>query len=241
MEILKELPLIQGKRYLIFGDIHGRYDQMIRCLEQANYDASNDIIMTVGDMIDRGTDNIKVLNAFIDNEDFHAIMGNHEDMVINNEYYNIWLYNGGDMTLWELEYYNMDFPSLQDMIRTNFPYVIYVGDPKDISDTGSFRLVHGEFTLVPDDVLYSSLKASQAGSKLVEHCIWSRSVIEQRFNTNERVHNTRILTTTQTMPTFSGHTPIGSVPYRIGCRYYIDTGMKRLTLIDAHTKEWWQA
>lgn len=236
MAVLLELPYDPSKRYLIFGDIHGRMDQVMDCLNKANYDSAKDIVMSVGDMIDRGPDSIAVVNNFKGHENWYSILGNHEHMVLTPDYNNIWLSNGGITTLDELVYYHISISEFQTQLNS-FPYVIYVGD---VADTNSFRLVHGEFPLVPDDVLYASLKAASPTSKLVENSVWSRLVIENRHNKYKLAQAKRTLTSSQIMTTFSGHSIVPDV-YNIGCRYYIDTGMKKLTLIDAHTKEIWSS
>ena len=243
------LPYDPSKRYLVFGDIHGRLEKADACLLKAKYNANNDIVLTVGDMIDRGTDNIKTVGYFLNTPDWYSCMGNHEEMVLRPELHGIWKYNGGDVTLRELDVYGEQLIDFQNRLE-DLPYVITVGDG---IEEGSFRLVHAELPLVSDSILnYSISVAKNRNSTILQHCIWGRTVIEEWYRKNsvkEGVTNIaslkyknslKVLETTQILPTYCGHTPV-KIPVTIGSRTYIDTGMQTLTLMDAHTKTYWQA
>ena len=62
---------------LIVGDIHGCWDEFAALLEQAALSA-DDVIISVGDIVDRGPDSPRVLAFFRDTPNASAIMGNHE-------------------------------------------------------------------------------------------------------------------------------------------------------------------
>lgn len=85
--------------YNIIGDIAGN----IKTLKALLSKMPDGEVLSVGDMIDRGPSSNEVIE-FIKNNG-HAILGNHEDMMIDyaegtNSYRKgIWLYNGGDETL----------------------------------------------------------------------------------------------------------------------------------------------
>lgn len=75
--------------YDIIGDIHGQADKLIGLLHQLGYthDGTSYIAPTnhqaifIGDLIDRGNQQLAVLNIvfdMLDNHQAHAIMGNHE-------------------------------------------------------------------------------------------------------------------------------------------------------------------
>ena len=75
----------KGRLYVI-GDIHGRSDLLDNIADQISRDlaanpASDCLIVTIGDYIDRGPDSRGVLDRLADNPfptDFVALKGNHE-------------------------------------------------------------------------------------------------------------------------------------------------------------------
>ncbi len=92
----------------IIGDIAGRYDEFLLLLEKM---PKADLIISVGDLVDRGPKSRQVLEWFFANQDKAvAIYGNHEDMMVNycknpDDWHNrsMWLHNGGKATLKSFE------------------------------------------------------------------------------------------------------------------------------------------
>ncbi len=64
-------------RTIIVGDIHGCYDELMALLEKAAFDAG-DRVVSVGDLIVKGEKNREVLDLFIEDERFSAVLGNHD-------------------------------------------------------------------------------------------------------------------------------------------------------------------
>lgn len=94
----------------IMSDIHGHYTEFIEMLKKINFDKT-DTLYIIGDIIDRGTENLKILDFIIENNNIHLLMGNHEDMLlhayqdegVNKLYYQtMWISNGGYTTEHEL-------------------------------------------------------------------------------------------------------------------------------------------
>ncbi|MBM9499584.1 metallophosphoesterase [Leptospira sp. 201903071] len=63
---------------IVIGDIHGCYDELILLLEEVGY-SENDRIISVGDIVDRGPDSVKVYDFFKENPRHIVVMGNHEN------------------------------------------------------------------------------------------------------------------------------------------------------------------
>lgn len=88
----------------IIGDIAGRFDELILLLEKM---PEADMILSVGDMVDRGHKSPQVLKWFMETENAEALYGNHEDLMVNGvengktDYNNwcMWVQNGGLATL----------------------------------------------------------------------------------------------------------------------------------------------
>ena len=64
-------------RTIIVGDIHGCYDELMALLEKAAL-AESDRVVAVGDLIVKGEKNREVLDLFIEDERFSAVLGNHD-------------------------------------------------------------------------------------------------------------------------------------------------------------------
>lgn len=91
----------------IIGDIAGRYDELRLLLNKM---PEADLVISVGDLVDRGPKSRQVLEWFMNNPKAVAIYGNHEDMMVNyckdpDDWQNrsMWLHNGGKATLKSFE------------------------------------------------------------------------------------------------------------------------------------------
>jgi serine/threonine protein phosphatase 1 len=63
--------------YIVVGDIHGCFDEFLALLEKIG-PSENDMIISVGDMVDRGPESPEVVSFFMRNKNTLAILGNHE-------------------------------------------------------------------------------------------------------------------------------------------------------------------
>lgn len=64
-------------KYLIIGDIHSCYDEMQQLLAKAGLN-SDDQIIALGDIVDRGPDSVSVVEFFRSNSNARSLLGNHE-------------------------------------------------------------------------------------------------------------------------------------------------------------------
>lgn len=93
----------------VVGDVAGQFDTLIKLIEP--FKSSHDIVLA-GDIVDRGPKSRQVVQLLLDNPAwFKAVMGNHEDMMIDwywsktDEKHipvydsSVWLENGGWATL----------------------------------------------------------------------------------------------------------------------------------------------
>ncbi|PKE30418.1 serine/threonine-protein phosphatase [Rahnella sp. AA] len=92
---------INGSAYrhiYLAGDLHGCLSLLGEQLEKAAFDPERDLLLSVGDLADRGPDSVGCLQLM--NEPWFAcVRGNHEQMAIdavNGENVSRWLRNGGD-------------------------------------------------------------------------------------------------------------------------------------------------
>lgn len=59
------------------SDIHGEYNLFIKLLKKINFN-DNDTLYICGDIIDKGSDSIKLIKFISNQKNMFAIMGNHE-------------------------------------------------------------------------------------------------------------------------------------------------------------------
>lgn len=94
----------------VISDIHGMYDMWKHMMEKIKL-TDDDRLIVIGDVIDRGSDGVKILQEIMDNKNITMLIGNHELMMLENwfnpddsEIADNWMYNGG-------------YPTVQAMMR----------------------------------------------------------------------------------------------------------------------------
>lgn len=100
--------MIKIERILAISDIHGCYKELDELLGLVHYNSAKDQLILLGDYIDRGKDNKKVVEFARELEGYGAITlrGNHDQMFLDyvkrpHNYTNVYNYlrNGGETTL----------------------------------------------------------------------------------------------------------------------------------------------
>jgi len=95
-------------RILVIGDIHGEFDKFLSLYEQLDFHPQQDLLIFLGDYIDRGDKSLQVLEWMYQHKDEKNIImlrGNHEQMLLDyfSEHDTSWLWNGGEETLHDLQ------------------------------------------------------------------------------------------------------------------------------------------
>ena len=72
------------KKYFLFSDTHGQYEPLIAALDEAGFDKNNKDhwLISVGDLFDRGRENVKIYNFLDSIERKHLIFGNHDEFFL---------------------------------------------------------------------------------------------------------------------------------------------------------------
>ena len=81
----------------VVSDIHGCYQWLMDELKRRHFNPYEDLLISVGDLIDRGPDSVKTLQL-INEKWFRAVRGNHEQMAmdsLDNNDSALWAMNGG--------------------------------------------------------------------------------------------------------------------------------------------------
>jgi len=64
----------------VVGDVHGCYDSLIELLELVNFNVDRDMLISVGDLVDKGPKTKEVLDFFM-KYGYPVVRGNHEDKI----------------------------------------------------------------------------------------------------------------------------------------------------------------
>ena len=131
----------------VCSDIHGMYDLYCRMLETVRF-GDNDHLYILGDMIDRGSDGIKILLDVMQRDNVTCLLGNHEHMMWHylNRHCDVlgeaWLSqnNGGERTLTSYSMLSdMDRRSIRRFLNDLYLQVeLTVGDKKFLLSHSSF-------------------------------------------------------------------------------------------------------
>jgi serine/threonine protein phosphatase 1 len=198
---------IDGSKYrniFIVGDLHGCFNRLMAQLEELHFDRERDLLISVGDLIDRGPQSLECLEL-IREEWFACVRGNHEQMAIEAMTGKtdglLWFHNGGDWFSHLDEEKMMQAHKL--ILRASFlPYVI------ELATNGkTIVIAHADY---PSDVY------EFGGVIDKQRAVWDRA----RFNA-----------LTEGQPAgiegadafYFGHTPIQHAA-KAGNLNYIDTG-----------------
>ncbi|ELY3086777.1 protein-serine/threonine phosphatase [Klebsiella aerogenes] len=82
----------------VVGDLHGCFGLLMTQLRQLKFDPWQDLLISVGDLIDRGPQSVECLEL-LRCRWFRAVRGNHEQMALDARASGemaLWMMNGGD-------------------------------------------------------------------------------------------------------------------------------------------------
>lgn len=213
-QIYRQIDPDAWRRIFLVGDLHGCYDLLLAKLARRQFDDKHDLLVSVGDLIDRGAQSLECLQL-LEQPWFCAVRGNHEQMAIDALSWHdaeMWLANGGG---W--------FFRLDDAKRRRAAELIGLCDELPLvidihMATRHCVVAHADYPLNT----YAFLKDIDP-----EQVVWSR----RRINRNQRGIGAPIDGASHF---FFGHTPLERVRHFYN-QYYIDTGAVfggSLTLIE---------
>lgn len=226
--IYKKIVVPSDHRLFFVGDIHGRYDLLMKAVEHLNI-TSNDSIVSVGDLIDRGPFCKECLDFFLDKDNCHFVIGNHEELMINRDYYmDNWLMNGGDQTKKQL---GNDLEHYCQRILEKAPILL------EIEHNGkTFGVVHAGIPLNDNNMSWTEIiQKATLDEEYIESLIWDRecigAVLDSRSNFVNEIDGIDYV--------IHGHTPI-TQPILEKNRIWIDTlyAANALTLIFIENDSW---
>lgn len=198
---------IKGKLWAV-GDIHGCYNLLMTRLKEIGFDFENDLLVAVGDLVDRGTQNIECVEL-LSKPWFTSVRGNHEDLCIgglhDQSYKRCHIENGGE---W---FYMLGGQAMYNIAKTfaELPVALEVnhGGKK-------YGFVHGHI----EENDWADFKASFHNPKIRgadQLAMWGRDRLDEDKNQYTHVSGVDAV--------IMGHTVTQKPCKRDNC-YWIDTG-----------------
>lgn len=198
---------IDGSNYenvFVVGDLHGCYDELMKELEQAHFDKEKDVLISVGDLIDRGKQNIECLRL-VKEPWFKMVQGNHDRMMIDAVFskrismWRAWILNGGG---WFFNVPDEQSSELLDLLRVvdKQPLILEVS----LKSGSKVVIAHADY---PDNT-YEFGKAID-----IKQVLWNRERLESGDESKIEGADMFVF----------GHTPQDEIT-KLGNRLYIDTG-----------------
>lgn len=172
----------------VMSDIHGCYDKYIEMLNLIDL-KDTDTLYILGDIVDRGNQNIQMVQDIMSRKNVVMLMGNHEDMMVEakkpfgfmDKY--TWYNNGGDKT--DREFKGLSKEEQKDILD----YLGALPFKIDIEVNGiNYLLVHGSYK-----VGNSVFKPEENSRQYKEDIIWNR------IKSNDKGYDDKIV--------IFGHTP----------------------------------
>ncbi|MDQ1729765.1 MAG: hypothetical protein QOD33_1890 [Pyrinomonadaceae bacterium] len=116
-------------RTIVVGDIHGCYDELLDLLAAVEF-AAGDRLVSVGDLITKGPQNRAVLDRFMSDPQFEAVIGNH-DLALRRRW------NGEKFKLKDSQK-----PTNKELKKDKEKYVAYLNTLPFMIDLGTHLVVH---------------------------------------------------------------------------------------------------
>ena len=214
MSIYQRINGADWRNIWVVGDLHGCYTNLMTQLGRVDFDPEKDLLISVGDLIDRGSENVECLEL-ITMPWFRAVRGNHEQMMIDglsaHGNVNHWVANGGGWFFY-LDYDKEILAKALAHKATELPLII--------------ELVTGDRKVVICHADYPHNEYSYGKPVDAEQVIWNRErVSAAQDGIVKEISGADLF--------IFGHTPTHQ-PSQYANQMYIDTGAVfcgRLTLV----------
>ena len=156
--------LDSGNKVWIIGDIHGYKETLNSLIDNLNL-GLEDIVICLGDMVDRGPDSVGVVNLFMQEENMYSLKGNHEEMLLTE-----WLNSDGFGNYSKSGFWSSVKPLSREQMKQVRNFVSSL--PTEIV-LEKFRLVHAGYSDLP----YSTSLDQQTDLER----LWSRDIFTVNY------------------------------------------------------------
>ena len=191
------------RRIWVIGDLHGCRRELDALLQQHQFDPQQDLLISAGDIIDRGPDSLGCL-ALLQEPWFRCVRGNHEEMALSalqGQDMALWQMNGGD---WFFRLRGAALIAARHALRRcrELPLILH--------------LQLGERTVVIAHADYPAREYALNKPLDWQKVVWSRQRLEEMESGEQAgIHGAEAF--------YFGHTPLKQ-PLTIANLHYIDTG-----------------
>lgn len=193
-------------RVFVFADVHGQIDCVLSLLASRDYQPEKDLVLFLGDMIDRGPDSLACLRL-LNHPHVFSCLGNHEQLACqvfhnpNTDQKHFWNVNGGT---WFEELTFLEQQEAINVIEKNMYCSI------DFNWQGhKIGLVHAD---LPQNIHWQDMITS-LDPNLINTMLWSRTRFKENIQQEVQGINAVIV----------GHN-ITQMVQRKGNVFYLDTG-----------------
>lgn len=197
----------EGRDFVV-GDIHGCLDQLNAELDRIQFDKEKDRLFSVGDLVDRGPDNLECLQLVYEPW-FFSVMGNHEDMMFEvaggdgRVDPRLWFQNGG---FWAT---STDHQLLADALNVANEKMALTFTIE--TEYGNIGISHAQ----PPCRDWAKCETGELDGHEIMTAIWARSLIGESDDFDWQCENIDL--------TIHGHSIVKDIR-KIGNAMFIDTG-----------------
>jgi serine/threonine protein phosphatase 1 len=217
-------------RRFVIGDIHGRHEALLQCLDRSGFDRERDLLIVLGDVADGGEAVAACFDELLTIKHLEYVLGNHDEWFLEwakGEYADhlnmLWWNQGG---LWTARSYGFS------TFKVPAAHKRLLDDAHWYFELDGMVFVHGVFD--PHKLLKEHEK---------HFLLWDRSIIDRAINGAKFPRYSKV---------FIGHTTVQLIqhdesftePLVIGKLHCLDTGAGwsgRLTIMDVDSGVFWQS
>ncbi|NQX84664.1 MAG: serine/threonine protein phosphatase [Flavobacteriaceae bacterium] len=228
-----------SKRTLVIGDIHGGLKALVEVLENANV-TTNDMLIFLGDYVDGWSESAETIEYLIElseKQECIFILGNHDlwcglwlEKGVTNP---IWLAHGGQETIQSY--------IKSGLLTSNKHKQFFKGLKNYFIDKDNRLFIHAGFTS-----MHGVEKEYNKNDYYWDRTLWEAARILKEVNEEKRGEIETRLGLYKEI--YIGHTPTTNYginqPMHAINLWNLDTGAAfkgKLTILDIHTKEFWQS
>lgn len=210
-------------RRFVIGDIHGAHKAFLQCLEKADFNYSQDLLISVGDICDGWPETRQCIDEFLKITHHIMVLGNHDSWALqwmkSGEILSAWYQQGGRQTV---ESYGGEIPEEHITFLENAPMYYRSND----------NLVFVHAGLIPN------LPLSDQDEQTL---LWDRDFF---YKLRHKIGDDSSETITPYKEVYIGHTPIHRLGYyqpeKAAEVWLMDTGAAwegTLSMMDIDSKE----
>ena len=207
MPVLHRLAANARGRDYVCGDIHGMHGFLLSALDAIHFDKAVDRLICAGDLVDRGPDNLSVVEL-LEQPWFFSVMGNHERNLVR--------YARNECLEFDLDPWFLILPQHMRLqigrAFSELPLAIEI-----LTRSGMAGVVHAE---VPEPLCWDEFVAT-----LAEDCGAFQAVWGERVFQSVTKHGHVPVPVAGIERVFHGHRrPRDRVSFVVGNRHWLDTG-----------------